>query len=194
MKYVLLLSVGLILLSVKMYAMNQNVQSWIDAHLEVRQTSLGGMGLFTTVPIKKDKLLAVFGGTIMNKESVLNLSGELIRNVLQIDEALWIGSSSPEKTDFINHSCNPNAGLNGQIFLVAMHDIAAGEEITFDYATVVSEWVGMEPLTCNCQAPACRKRIEANDWQRKELQEKYHGYFAFYIQKKIDALLGLYNF
>lgn len=174
-------------MGVMVYAMDQNVQSWVDSRLEVRQSSGRGAGMFTTAPIAKDTLLAVFGGTIMNKEAVLSLSAESIKNVLQIDDGLWIGSLHAEKTDFINHSCDPNAGLNGQIFLVAMRDIVPGEEITFDYATVVSEWIGMEPLACNCQS-SCRKMVEAYDWQCKELQEKYRGYFASYIQKKIDAL------
>lgn len=169
------------------YTIEHNEQSWIDPRLEVYQSSERSAGVFATVPLAKDTLLAVFGGTIMNKESVLSLPAESIKNVLQIDDGLWIGSSHAEKTDFINHSCDPNAGLKGQIFLVAMRDIVSGEEITFDYATVVSEWIGMEPLTCNCQA-SCRKKVEAHDWQRKELQEKYRGYFASYIQEKIDIL------
>jgi hypothetical protein len=62
------------------------------------------------------------------------------------------------------------------------------EEITFDYATAVSEWVGMPPLPCNCTAPGCRKIILDNDWRSEELQRKYNGYFSLYLQKKIDAL------
>ena len=187
MKYFLLGCGSLILVGVMAYPTDQNAQSWVDPRLEVCQLSMRGPGMFTTAPIAKDTLLAVFGGTIMNKESVLSLPAELIKNVLQINDGLWIGSLHAETTDFINHSCNPNAGLRGQIFLVAMYDIASGEEITFDYATVVSEWIGMEPLICNCQS-SCRKKVEANDWQRKDLQEKYRGYFAFYLQKKIHAL------
>ena len=188
MRYFLLKGMGLILVGAMVHAMNDNAQSWVDPRLEVCQFSARSTGIFTKVPIAKDTLLAVFGGTIMNKEAVLNLPARLIKNVLQIDDGLWIGSLYTEKTDFINHSCNPNSGLKGQICLVAIRDISSGEEITFDYATVVSEWVGMEPLNCNCQSSSCRKKIEANDWQCKELQKKYCGYFAFYIQKKIDAL------
>jgi hypothetical protein len=190
MQYLLSRTTSLVLLGMMTltYTMDHNTRSWVDPRLKICSSSCQIKGLFTTAPIAKNTLLAVFGGTIMNKEAVLNLPDELVKNVLQIDDALWIGSSQVEPTDFINHSCNPNAGLKGQLFLVAMRDIACGEEITFDYATVVSEWVGMEPLTCNCQTPSCRKKIEANDWQNKQLQKKYNGYFAYYIQKKIDTL------
>src|SRR6266851_801870 len=36
---------------------------------------------------------------------------------------------------FTNHSCDPNIALQGQIVFVAMRDIAAGEELTHDWAT-----------------------------------------------------------
>ena len=188
MKRLLLCSTIFMLVGLMTHAMDENLQSWVDPRLEIHQLSIGDSGLFATASIAKDTLLAVFGGAIMNKESVLNLPAGSIKNVLQIADDLWVASLSAEKTDVINHSCDPNAGLQGQICLVAMRDIASGEEITFDYATVVSEWVGMEPLNCNCQSISCRKTIRASDWQSKELQEKYRDYFAFYIQKKIDAL------
>ena len=39
----------------------------------------------------------------------------------------------------LNHSCEPNLGLQGQIAFVAMRDIAADEELTFDYAMTDDE-------------------------------------------------------
>jgi len=36
---------------------------------------------------------------------------------------------------FSNHSCEPNIGVQGQIVFVAIRDIAAGEELTHDWAT-----------------------------------------------------------
>jgi len=105
MKYFLLGCGSLILVGVMAYTTDQNAQSWVDPRLEVCQLSMRGPGMFTTAPIAKDTLLAVFGGTIMNKESVLSLPAELIKNVLQINDGLWIGSLHAETTDFINHSC-----------------------------------------------------------------------------------------
>jgi SET domain-containing protein len=34
----------------------------------------------------------------------------------------------------VNHSCEPNLGMGGNVLLVAMREIAAGEELTIDYA------------------------------------------------------------
>ncbi|MEY8013773.1 SET domain-containing protein-lysine N-methyltransferase [Mycobacterium servetii] len=35
---------------------------------------------------------------------------------------------------FINHSCEPNVGFAGNIVLVAMREVTAGEQLTTDYA------------------------------------------------------------
>jgi len=35
---------------------------------------------------------------------------------------------------FLNHSCEPNVGILGQIIFVAMRNIDSGEELTIDYA------------------------------------------------------------
>lgn len=161
--------------------------SWTHPQLEVR-SSTHRNGLFTTSSLVKGTLLAVFGGIILTKEEVLSLEEPLRRYVLQIDDNLWIGSglSYAEPADLINHSCSPNAGIQGQICLVALRDIHANEEITFDYATVLTQWIGIEEITCSCGSIECRKIIKEDDWKSPELQKKYVGYFSQYIQKKIN--------
>ena len=62
--------------------------------------------------------------------------------------------------DLVNHSCAPNAGLRfgaRGVFLVAIRDIAAGEEIAWDYSTTLqdSPW----RMICQCRAPECRRVI-----------------------------------
>ena len=62
--------------------------------------------------------------------------------------------------DLINHSCDPNAGLrftDAGVFLVAVRDIAAGEEIAWDYSTTLadSDW----KMICQCRSADCRRVI-----------------------------------
>jgi hypothetical protein len=85
---------------------------------------------------------------------------------------------------FLNHSCEPNVGIQGQIVFVAMRDIAAGEELTLDYATIDHD---TEPMPCRCGAAGCRQLITGRDWQKPELQQKYGSYFAWYLLEKIRA-------
>jgi len=52
-----------------------------------------------------------------------------------------------------NHSCDPNTVYLG-LDVVARRDIAAGEELTLDYTTMLNEQ--SEPFECHCGAAACR--------------------------------------
>lgn len=55
-----------------------------------------------------------------------------------------------------NHSCAPNTGYRG-LDVVALRDIASGEELTLDYSEFCNQ--DMEPFDCNCGAAGCRGRI-----------------------------------
>jgi len=57
-----------------------------------------------------------------------------------------------------NHSCAANTGYRG-LDVVALRDIAAGEELTLDYADFCDD--AMAPFDCRCGAPGCRGRITA---------------------------------
>jgi hypothetical protein len=86
---------------------------------------------------------------------------------------------------YTNHSCEPNIALQGQIVFVAMRDIVPGEELTHDWATTDDQDYVME---CRCGRSSCRRTVSGKDWMKKELQEKYRGWFCWFLQRKIDAL------
>ncbi|WP_176785931.1 SET domain-containing protein-lysine N-methyltransferase [Propionivibrio dicarboxylicus] len=67
---------------------------------------------------------------------------------------LW--DDQPENWAPQNHSCDPNTRYSG-LNVVAVRDIAAGEELTLDYATICND--GMIPFECQCNSPRCRKII-----------------------------------
>jgi hypothetical protein len=85
----------------------------------------------------------------------------------------------------LNHSCEPNLGLQGQIVYVALRDIAVDEELTFDYA--MNDDDPNEIMKCQCGAESCRRVITGVDWKKPEIQRKYNGYFSWFIQRRIDA-------
>ncbi|MFA5830570.1 MAG: SET domain-containing protein [Candidatus Paceibacterota bacterium] len=168
--------------------------SWIHPSLEVRGSKTEGKGVFAKEDIKQGERLAIFGGTVLTIDEMNKLPEQNQSHLMQIEERFVFGttSSNPEDTDYFNHNCNPNAGFHGQIFLVAMRDIAKDEEITFDYAMIISESVGVSipediDMDCHCGAPNCWKRFTENDWKIPELREKYQDYFSEYIKRKIVA-------
>lgn len=90
---------------------------------------------------------------------------------------------------FVNHSCDPNAGFNGQIFMVAMRDIKKDEEIVYDYAMLMhanKRSNSYFKMKCKCGSKMCRGFITENDWKISELQKRYDGYFQWYLQEKIN--------
>ncbi|HEU4438497.1 MAG TPA: SET domain-containing protein-lysine N-methyltransferase, partial [Methylomirabilota bacterium] len=85
---------------------------------------------------------------------------------------------------YTNHSCDPNLALQGQIVMVAMRDIAPGEELTIDWATTDD---GDYTLECHCGSPRCRGTVTGKDWTKPELQARYRGWFCWFLQRKIEA-------
>lgn len=143
-------------------------------------------GVFAAEPISRDERIAVWGGEILPQDLFNTLPDRLRRLSIQVEEDLFMVAPNEGPADYVNHSCDPNAGLSGQIVLVAMRDIPAGEEIRFDYA--MSDVTDYDEFQCQCGAPNCRSVIRGSDWMRPELQERYRGYFSPYIQRRIDRL------
>lgn len=166
----------------------RRIYSWMNQKLEVRDTKKYGQGVFAKERLKKDEMLAIFGGYIMTLDEESKLPSEIRDSAHQIGENIVIGinrNEDEQDVDFFNHSCNPNAGFKGQLFLVAMRDIEPNEQVTFDYAMTLG---GKKPykLKCFCGAKNCRKIITNYDWKSYKLQSKYNGYFQWYLQEKIN--------
>jgi hypothetical protein len=121
-----------------------------EPHLEIRQTLAKGRGVFARAPIAKGDLIVRAQGVEVPTEQ-LNEDWW----AMQIGPDLWLCSPGESLDDCINHSCAPNAGfVTGEPALYALRDIAAGEEIAWDYSTSMAErgWT----LECRCEAPGCR--------------------------------------
>lgn len=167
--------------------MEQFPCSWLSPKLESRTNlAKGGNGVYALETLKKGELVAMFGGVVLTGNQ-LETVPELLRSLsIQVEDDLYLVTRIPGAGDHFNHSCEPNTGLSGQIALIAMRDIAEGEEMTFDYATCDSS--DYDEFVCACGAESCRGQITGNDWKRPELWEKYEGYFSPYLAHKIEAL------
>ena len=68
-----------------------------------------------------------------------------------------------------NHSCSPNTAYAG-LDVVALRDIAHGEELTLDYERFCNE--NMEPFECSCGSPACRGFIHGTPGNSVDFRER----------------------
>jgi hypothetical protein len=151
------------------------------------EAGLKGMGSFAAEPIAAGETVAAFGGYVMTGAELEHLDDDQRSRSIQIDEDLYMAPSvSPEPGDFVNHSCEPSCGLRGSVMVVAMRDIAVGEELTFDYAMCDSS--PYDEFVCECAAPTCRRLITGGDWQDSELQTRYQGWFSPYLAERIEKL------
>lgn len=138
-------------------------------------------------PIGAGEVIAVWSGRLVAFDDLAALPPALRQHTVQVEEGLYLTSLTPdEPPDFINHSCEPNAGLNGQIVIVALQAIAADEEITIDYA--MCDGSPYDEFNCCCGAARCRGRVTGNDWRNPKLWRRYRGYFSPYLQRRIDRL------
>jgi len=155
----------------------------------IKTSAKGGKGLFAIENILADEIIAIRAGHIVNAEKAIELDKELGDFSLQISDEYYLCPLTREEIDnlaiFINHSCDPNIGMDGQICFVAMRDILAGEELCLDYAMAITSNYKMN---CNCGNSNCRKLITGNDWKKQELQIRYRKYFSWFIYKKIYSL------
>jgi uncharacterized protein len=163
--------------------------SYRSPKTEARPSPIHGTGLFAKQPIAPGEIVAVKGGHVLTGAQWAELEPTLGPAEIQISEDLFMAPVSQAERDgsmlYINHSCDPNAAIQGQIVLVAMRDIAPDEELTIDWATTDD---GDHEMRCRCGSPRCRSIVTGKDWMKPELQERYRGWFCWFLQRKIDGL------
>lgn len=149
-------------------------------------SAIAGRGLFAVEPIAAGELVAIKGGHIVTTEAVRSLPERLQNSEIQISDGFSLVAVEEAEYEpvmlFLNHSCEPNVGFAGNIVLVAMRDIGAGDELTTDYA-LFDDYDGA--MDCECGTPSCRGTIGGRDWQRADLQRKYGNYFSSYLLARV---------
>jgi SET domain-containing protein len=150
------------------------------------ESPIAGRGIVATAPIAADEIVAIKGGHIVDTATLNSLPERLQNSEIQIADGFHLAAIDEAEYEpvmlFLNHSCEPNVGFAGNIVLVAMRDIAAGEELTTDYA-LFDDYDGA--MRCECGTPSCRGTIGGRDWQRPELQRRYGDYFSWYLRRRM---------
>ena len=162
------------------------VSSYISPKAAKGQPSgIAGRGLIAVAPVAKDEIVAIKGGHLVDTATLDALPERLRNSDVQVADGFHLVALDEAEYEpvmlFINHSCEPNVGFAGNIVLVAMRDVAAGEELTTDYALFDD---ADDPMNCSCGTPSCGGTISGRDWQLPELQRKYGGYFSTYLQRR----------
>jgi hypothetical protein len=136
--------------------------------LEVRQSPFHGFGVFTTRSIPAGtRLLEYLGERISHTEAGRRYCAaptpEAHVLLFTVDRRTVIdGGVGGRAARYVNHSCDPNCEADiaaGRIFITSIRDIAAGEELTYDYNMAAPrplprDW--RRRYGCCCGAERCR--------------------------------------
>ncbi len=158
--------------------------SWTSPKIEIRESSLGGKGMFAKEHIGRDEKVFIWRTGYANRAGAEKAKQEG-KLVIQWDDDLFsVEDRGDDVGYFINHSCDSNAWMQDAYTLIARRDIAAEEEVTADYSLwesgdYVAKW------ECRCGTPVCRKTITGNDWRLPDVQKRYSGHFSPLINKLI---------
>jgi len=126
----------------------------------------GSKGVFAKESIEPQAIILPLQGTITSRPTrfTIQLSPDchleappLSDADLQLDYA-WL---------FLNHSCDPNGYIDtADRTFRALRNIAAGEEITFNYLTTEAKLAA--PFACSCGAANCFGQIRGYDFERED--------------------------
>jgi len=130
----------------------------------VRRSGIHGRGVFATTHIPGGSRLIEYKGERTSGEEDIYLEGESTHTflfMLDNDEVID-GGRNGNSARWINHSCAPNCEANeedGRLYIDALRDIEAGEEVTIDYNLYLEERYTAalkREYACGCGVQECR--------------------------------------
>jgi uncharacterized protein len=145
---------------------------------EVRSSSIHRRGVFASTDIKKDDRILEYKGEKISKaesnrrgnvrEESARKSGHARVFIFELNKRQDLDGSIPNNpAKYINHSCEANCeavNIHGKIWIMALRDIAQGEELSFDYGYDSSHFMDHP---CYCNTPSCIGYIVRKDQRRK---------------------------
>ena len=158
-------------------------ETWFDPRLEVAQSEIDGRGLFVTDDVEVGETLMIWGGTSYTVEQLV--AGEVPAGVSysEVDDGVLLAGPADGADYFLNHSCDPNVWMGDDLAVIARRPIAAGTEVTIDYALVEGA-AGYRLDCCKCGAMECRGIVTGEDWRLPELRQRYRGHFLPFLERR----------
>ena len=133
--------------------------------IEIRASPIEGLGAFARTAIPKDARVIEYAGERISKaESLKRCEGgnEFIFGISETEDL--DGNVDYNTARFLNHSCVPNCEARFEeerIWIIALRDIAAGEELTFNYSFDLEDY---KKHPCRCGAAECVGFIVASEF------------------------------
>ena len=167
-------------------------RTWVSPKLAPGESKIHYDGVLAAAPIRRGEKLMVFGGQRITRAQSED-GPYRVRSIWAIGRDAYLAlpdsDTAPSLDENLNHSCDANAWLSGDVTLVARRDIEPGEEITLDQGTWnydETEYT-VDAEDCTCGSSHCRRRLTENDWMLPDVQKRYRGHFHPIVQAMIEA-------
>ena len=163
---------------------------WLHPDVQPAPSAIAGTGLVARAPIAAGTEVARFGGRVVTTAELEDLrsASDARVDTVALDDDTHLLLPAGSDLRFTNHSCEPSAGWSGGYALVALRTLAAGDEVTHDYATSIADPSYL--LRCHCETYRCRQMVEGTDWRIPQLQRRYAGLWTPYLQRLVSAAAG----
>ncbi len=147
-----------------------------------------GTGLLATRPIQAGEILFQWDETC----TMVSMDDFWAMPEAERDEFWWFAFQcdantfiySDDDDGYMNHCCDPNSWWRDDQTLVASRDIAAGEEVTYDYAT--TEISVPFSMPCKCGASNCRSVVTHRDHLDPAWQARFGDHLPTFVKQSIQ--------
>lgn len=151
----------------------------VSRRIQVRRSAVHGKGVFALQALQAGTAILEYRGEIISWEQAQARHPHDPEQpnhtfYFHIDDSRVIdGGVGGNASRWINHSCAPNCEAeerDGRIFIRALRDIAAGEELLFDYGLVIDARHTPRlkaEYACHCGAANCRGTLLAPKRRRR---------------------------
>jgi SET domain-containing protein len=148
-----------------------------ETRWEIRPSKIHGTGVFARTDIPAEtRVIEYLGERVSKEESERRRKAGNFFVFIVTDEFDIDGLVDWNPARFINHSCAPNCEAQQEdehIWIYALRDIKAGEELTFNYGYDLQDY---EDHPCRCGAANCIGYMVAEehfeDVRRKEARRQ----------------------
>lgn len=134
--------------------------------LVVRPSPIHAVGVYTTTHIRRGTRVVEYEGErVTPEEADRRYEGSSRTYLYGLEDGKTVIDGHGLGA-YLNHSCDPNCEVDeikGRVWLFAIRDIAAGEELVWDYNLYDDE----EPAPCSCGSRKCRGSMYSPEWAAK---------------------------
>jgi len=131
--------------------------------LIIRSSAIHAAGCYTTAPIAKGTRIVEYTGQRITKDVAdERYKDSIVTYLFGLGDGKVVIDGHGVAM-FLNHSCDANCEtdeINGRIWIKAIRNIAAGEELVYDYNLYDGD---EDPAICNCGAANCRGSMYSVD-------------------------------